>query len=90
MIDRGDEPENLEQNSSDEEGEPEIAEIVEALPEEVKDELARRIVGMRMEAYSYRAPVPPPPSYRGTKTWCMVAQSRSWTTRMGRPYTGKD
>lgn len=64
MADRSDEPENLEQHGSDED-QPEITEIVEALPEEAKDELARRIVEMRMEAYSYRAPVPPPPMLRG-------------------------
>ena len=64
MTDRSEDPEKPEQHSNNED-EPEIAEIIGALPEEEKEELVRRVAGMRMEAYSYQAPVPPPPMLQG-------------------------
>lgn len=65
MTDRNDEPRDPQENRSDDENEAELGEIVEALPEEIKDELARRVVEMRMEAYSYRSPVVPPQVLQG-------------------------
>lgn len=65
MTGRKAQPPDPQKDRGDDENGPEIGEIVEALPEEVKDELARRVVEMRMEAYSYQAPVPPPTMLQG-------------------------
>ncbi len=63
MTEPGDEPRDRRAPEAEDGQELEASEVVEGIPDEVKDELVKRVV--RTEASFYRAPVPPPDTLQG-------------------------
>jgi uncharacterized membrane protein len=63
VTEPGDEPRERRAPEGDDGQELEASEVLEGIPEEVKDEIVKRVV--RTEASFYRAPVPPPGTLQG-------------------------
>lgn len=63
MTESGDESRDQRAPEAEDERDLEVSEVAEGIPEEVKNEIVKRVV--RTEASYYRAPVPPPSTLQG-------------------------